>query len=94
MTKRTTMVNTKGSTPLNMVYMGTSRCAPARLNTTTPTGGVMQPNMMQSTVITPNLQRGEAQVLGQQVVEDGQGDDHHRPDVHQAAEYQAARPPP
>ncbi len=80
------MVSTNQPTPRKIVYIGTSRCAPARVNTTTPTGGVMQPIMMQSTVITPNCSGSKPELLDQHWEEDGQRDDHHRPDVHEAAQ--------
>jgi hypothetical protein len=35
------------------VYMGTSLCIPASENTTTPTGGVMQPTIMHRMATTP-----------------------------------------
>ena len=35
-----------------------------------------------------SLQRGEAQVNGEKLKEDGQGDDHDRPDVHKSTQQQ------
>ena len=53
-TRKMHIVKTNGQHPRKMVYMGTSLCMPASENTTTPTGGVMQPIMMHSTAITPS----------------------------------------
>ena len=49
-----TNANTKGNTPLNMVYIGTSRAIPAMTNTFMPMGGVINPISSMITVKTPN----------------------------------------
>ncbi len=44
----------KGNMPLNIVYMGTSLATPVRINTLTPTGGVIKLISMTRVIIIPN----------------------------------------
>ena len=81
------IVNTKGQHPRKILYMGTSLFIPATMKTTTPTGGVMHPTMMQRNGDHAELQGIEAHVH-QDGIEDGEGDDQHRPDVHDHAQHE------